>query len=186
VLNELEGVGDSFIFDLGLRGPSSNVDTHGSQGSRLLVRQAFVGLLDAVRVVVDGLVRFLVQIRKVGAGRFCVLLRLVSLQKFGFDDIPVVDINAFFDEAFKPTHGFIPETHFELQQFTGVIPTGDGAGVVNSDDEQTSGNGVSSWLAIVQRDIRRPFCAVVIIEGLSELWSSEEGLGGTTFMAKRR
>jgi len=60
-----------------------------------------------------------------------------------------------------------------LQQFTGVVPTGDGAGVVDADDEQASGDGVSSWLAIVQRNIGRPFCAVVIIESLSELRSSE-------------
>jgi hypothetical protein len=60
----------------------------------------------------------------------------------------------------------------------GVVPTGDGTGVVNSDDEQTSSNGVSSWLAIVQRDIHRPFCAVVIIESLSELWSSEASTTG--------
>jgi len=47
------------------------------------------------------------------------------------------------------------------------------APVVDADDEQASGDGVSSWLAIVQRDIGRPFCAVMIVEGLSELGSSE-------------
>ena len=48
-----------------------------------------------------------------------------------------------------------------------------GAGVVDADDEQAGGDGVSAWLAIVQRDVGRPFCTVVIIEGLSELRSSE-------------
>jgi hypothetical protein len=115
MLNEHEGVGDSFSLDLGLGGSSSDVDTYGSQSGRFFVCQALVGHLDAIRIIVNGLVRFLVQIRKVGAGCFCGVLRLVSLQKFGFDDIPVVNINMFLDEAFEPTHGFIPQTHFELQ-----------------------------------------------------------------------
>ena len=115
MFNEHEGVGNSFSLDLGLGSSSSDVDTHGSQSGRFFVCQALVGHLDAIRVVVDGFVGFLVQIRKVGSGRFCGVLWLVSLQKFGFDDVPVVNIDAFFNEVFKPTHGFIPETHFELQ-----------------------------------------------------------------------
>ena len=45
--------------------------------------------------------------------------------------------------------------------------------VVDADDEQAGGDGVSAWLAIKQRNVGRPFCTVVIVEGLSELRSSE-------------
>ena len=55
-----ESVSDSFSFYLGLGSSGGDGNTHGSQGSRLFVRQAFVGLLDAVGVVVDGLVGLLV------------------------------------------------------------------------------------------------------------------------------
>jgi hypothetical protein len=84
MLDEHEGVSNSFSLNLGLGGSGGNGDTHGSQSSRFFVCQALVGHLDALRVVVNGLVGFLVQIRKVGAGSFCGVLRLVSLQKFGF------------------------------------------------------------------------------------------------------
>ncbi len=51
----------------------------------------------------------------------------------------------------------------ELQQFTVVVPVGDGAGVVDADDEQAGSDGVSAWLAIIQRNVGRPFCTVVIV-----------------------
>ena len=92
----------------------------------------------------------------------------------------LVNVDAVFNEVFKPTYGFVAEAHLELQQFTVVVPVGDGAGVVDADDEQAGGDGVSAWLAIVQRNVGRPFCTVVIVEGLSELRSSEASASGAS------
>ncbi len=48
---------------------------------------------------------------------------------------------------------------------------GNGTGVIDSDNEQSSGDGVSSLLAIIKRNICRSFGAVVIVQDLSEVLS---------------
>ncbi|MFN9944840.1 MAG: hypothetical protein ACK56I_35780, partial [bacterium] len=45
VFDKQEGVRDSFSFYFGLGGSGGDVNTYGSHGGRLFVRQAFVGLL---------------------------------------------------------------------------------------------------------------------------------------------
>ncbi len=171
VLDEFEGISDSFRFDLGFGSSGGDGDTHCSHGSRFFIGQALVGHLDAIRVVVNGLLQFLIQIGEVGARRLCRVFWFVSLQEFGLDDVPVVGVNSILSEALEPTDGLVSETHLELQELTGVVPAGNGTGVIDADDEQSSGDGVSPLLAVVERNIRRSLSAVMIVQDLSEVLS---------------
>jgi hypothetical protein len=64
------------------------------------------------------------------------------------------------------------EAHLELQELAIVVPASDGTGVSYANDEQSSGDGVSAGLAIEERNVRRSFCAVMIIQDLSQVLPS--------------
>jgi len=93
VLDKFEGVSDAFRFGFldGLGGGSD-----GSHDGRLVVCEAFVGHLDAVGVVVDGLIRLFVEVSEVGASCFSRILGLISLKEFSLDDIPVIGVDSIF------------------------------------------------------------------------------------------
>ncbi len=69
MLYKLKSIRDTFGFDVSRGGSTSGSDN--SHSSRLLVCETLVGHLYAVCVVVDGLLRFLVQIGEVSAGHLC-------------------------------------------------------------------------------------------------------------------
>ncbi len=58
VLNKFEGIANTFCFDVSWGSSSSGSD--GSHSSRLLVRETFVGHLDAVHVVVNRFLSFFI------------------------------------------------------------------------------------------------------------------------------
>ncbi len=153
MLDELEGVGDSFSFNLGLGGSSSDGVADSSHGGGLFVREAFVGHLNPVGVVIDTLFRLLGQVGEVGAGCLGGVFWLISFKKFCLDGVPVVGGDSIFSKAFKPSNGLIPETHLELQKLAIIIPVGDGTGVVNPNDKKSSSNGILTNLTIVKRYI---------------------------------
>ncbi len=66
MLYELKSIRDTFSFDVS--GGSSTSGSDESHSSRLLVREVLVGHLHTVHVVIDGLLRFLIQISEVSAG----------------------------------------------------------------------------------------------------------------------
>ncbi len=88
------------------------------------------------------------------------------------NSVPVVGVDSIFSKAFKPSNGLISETHFELQELAIVVPASDGTGVSYANNEQSSGYGVPAGLAIEERNVRRSFCAVMIIQDLSEVLPS--------------
>ncbi len=135
MLDEFEGVSDTFSFNFVLGGPSGDGVANGSHGGGLLVCETFVGHLDAVGVVIDAFLRFLGQVGEVGAGCLGRIFWLISFKKFGLDGVPVVGGDAIFSKAFKPSNGLIPETHFELQKLAIIIPVGDGAGIIYPNDK---------------------------------------------------
>ncbi len=135
MLDEFEGVSDTFSFNFVLGGSSGDGVANGSHGGWLLVCEAFVGHLDAVGVVIDALFRLLGQVGEVGAGCLGRIFWLVSFKKFGLDGVPVVGGDSILSKAFKPSNGLIPEAHLKLQKLAIIIPVGDGAGVVNPNDE---------------------------------------------------
>jgi hypothetical protein len=67
--------------------------------------------------------------------------------------LPIIGVDPIFSQAFKPTDGFVSQTHFKLQKLAVVVPASDCTGISDSDDEQMSGNGVSAWLAIEQWNV---------------------------------
>ncbi len=68
VLDVFDGVGDAFSFGLLDGGGSGSDNCH---GGGLLVRESLVSHLDMVHVVIDGFIRLLVEVGKVGASHFC-------------------------------------------------------------------------------------------------------------------
>ncbi len=55
VLNKFEGVRNAFGFDLGLGSSDSNSTSDSSHSNGFLIRETFVGHLNPIGVVVDGL-----------------------------------------------------------------------------------------------------------------------------------
>jgi hypothetical protein len=100
-----------------------------------VVGQSLVGRLDPVGVVIDGLLRFLIQICEIGAGGLGGVLGFVGFQELGLDDVPVVDVKPFFDEPFKPCDSPVPEAHLELKDLAVHSPVTNGGGVIDADNE---------------------------------------------------
>ncbi len=67
MFDKLEGIRNTFGFDLGLGSSGSDCILDGSHGGGFLIRKTFVGHLDAVGVVVDALLRLLGQVGKICA-----------------------------------------------------------------------------------------------------------------------
>ncbi len=70
VLNKFEGIRNAFGFDLGPGSSGSNSSSNSSHGSGFLIHKMFVGHLDVISVVVDGLLRLLGQVGKICTSRF--------------------------------------------------------------------------------------------------------------------
>jgi hypothetical protein len=77
MLYEFKSIRDTFSFDVS--GGSSNGGSDDSHGSRLFVCETLVGHLHTVLVVVDGLLRFLIQIGEVSAGCHCRIFWFIGL-----------------------------------------------------------------------------------------------------------
>jgi hypothetical protein len=154
MLDKFEGIRDSFSFDLCLSSSSSDGITDGSHGGRFLNRKTFVGHLDMVGVVIDALFRFLGQVGKICASSLGGIFWFIGFKEFCLNSIPVVGGDSIFGKAFEPSNSLISETHLEFQKLVIIVPVSDGAGIVNTDDEQSSGDGVLATLAIVERYIR--------------------------------
>ncbi len=135
MFDEFEGVRDSFSFNLGLGGSGGDSVADCGHGGGLLVREAFVGHLDLVGIVIDAFFRLLVQVGEVGAGCLGRIFWLISFKEFGLDGVPIVGVNSIFGKAFKPSNGLIPEAHLELQKLAIIVPGGDGAGIINPNDK---------------------------------------------------
>jgi hypothetical protein len=81
------------------------------------------------------------------------VLGFVGLQEFGLDDVPVVDVESFFDEPFEPCDGPVPEAHLEFKDLVVHGPVANSGSVIDMDDEQASRNGVFAWLAVEKRNV---------------------------------
>jgi hypothetical protein len=67
--------------------------------------------------------------------------------------LPIIGVDPIFSEALKPADGLVSQAHLKLKELTGIIQASNFTGIINWDDEQTSGDGVSAWLAVEQRDV---------------------------------
>jgi hypothetical protein len=112
-----------------------------------------VGRLDPVGIVFDRLLGFLIEIGEVGAGGLSGVLGLVGLQEFGLDDVPIVNVKSIFNEPFKPCNSPVPEAHLEFKDLAVYGPVANIGCVIDTDNEQASGNVVLAWLAIREQNI---------------------------------
>ncbi len=105
MLYEFEGIRDAFGFNVGWIRTDSGSD--GSHSSRLLVCKTLVGHLDAIRVVINGLLRFLVQIGEIRTGSFCRMFWFIDLKEFVLEGVPVIGVDSVLSKTFKPSDGLV-------------------------------------------------------------------------------
>jgi hypothetical protein len=72
-------------------------------------------------------------------------------------------------QRLAPSSGIVSETQLELQDFLGLIPDGDGAGIIDPLNQEVGRNCVLVWAAVEHGDVRRTFDVVMVVQYLGNV-----------------
>jgi hypothetical protein len=106
VLEEQGHVVYSFGLSLVNGGAHESDDSH---GGGLVVDKAIIGDLNSAAVIIHGLIRVLLKIRKVGTNGFCGVFWFKGVEKLLFDIVPDGEVDVVVPEGFPPDDGAVTE-----------------------------------------------------------------------------
>jgi hypothetical protein len=153
-------------------------ESDGGHGGGLVIDKAVVGDLNSAAIIIHGFIRVLLKICKVGANSFCGVFWLEGVEKLLLDIVPDGEVNVVISEGLPPDDGTVPEAKFEFPDLAGLIPGGDGGGILDSIDKNLGKNGVFLSTGIKQRNICGPPHTVMVVKGLGDVGHVEIGSGG--------
>ncbi len=150
-------------------------ESHGGHGGGLVIDEAVIGDLNSAAVIVHGLIRVLLKIRKVGANGFCRVFWLEGVEELFLDVIPDGEVDGVISEGLPPDDGAVPEAQLDLPNLLGLIPSGDSSGILDSINENPGEYGIFVASSVKKWDVHRTSHTVMVIESGGQSWPGGGG-----------